>query len=116
MTTPKERKLKFLKDLCNVYGCDTQITRQQIIDVWSKNPDQYTHHLPMEKELRVDRGVYKTPKTFTGREGVVSKINTQKAEPKQRTVKDVIDILSVDSYEDTYYTDQDDIQEIVRML
>lgn len=118
---PKDRKLKFLKDLMDAYGCGVEITRQQIIDVWSKSPDQYTHHLPMETQLRVGRGVYKTPKSLMYHGEVQPDVVVNnKPVKKQRTVKDVIDILSLEKNDDMYYNDsyddQEDIKDILRLL
>lgn len=118
--TPKERKYNFVKAITDKYGFSTIITRKQINEVFETSPDQFSNPLLMEKELRVDRGEYKTPKNLDKYSGFMIPVTSQ---PK-RTVKDVLDILSstsdVDSNDDSYYNDyrneDDDINEIVRML
>jgi len=114
--TPKERKYNFVKALTEKYGFSSVVTRKQINEVFNEDPDNFSNPLLMEKELRVDRGEYKTPKNLDKYSGFMVPVTTK---PK-RTVKDVLDILSLDSDDDSYYNDfrneDDDINEIVRML
>lgn len=114
---PKERKYNFMKALTDTYGFSTIITRKQINDTFNTNPDIFTNPLMMERELRIGRGEYKTPKNLEKYSGFMIP-DTSKV-PK-RTVKDVLELLSIDSGDDSYYNDyrneEEDIAEIVRML
>lgn len=116
---PKEKKYLIMKALTDSYGFNQIITRKQIHEVHSSAPQIFPNCLLVERELCIARGEYKTPKNLSKYEGFM--VPTLK---KQKTVKEVLNILSSDNDVDNedyscyndYINEDEDISEILRML